>query len=852
MIESISLKKIATYNPDTPELLTELKPVNVIYGANGAGKTTLSRLIANPNISPDCGVSWRNGNPIPTLVYNSDFIADNYSDSKDLKGVFTLGKAEQAQLDKLEALKAGRKRCEQLRDSVSVQLNGVDGRGGKHADLRSLDARFVGHCWEQKTKYDNVFEVAFKGSRNSKDSFRARVLQEHVNNKSALVDLEDLEKRATVLYGQTPVALNVVPVLDLSVLTSLASNPILKKKIIGKSDVDVAGLIERLGNSDWVRQGIKYLEHTDEQCPFCQQGTPHDFEKNIVEYFDETFEADIKALNDFASQYAAKVGELIARAQGLLEGDYQHLDKEVLALEFKAFEALLQVNKDRLASKASAPSVEVELESFVELDEKIRKVIAVANSKVAEHNKLVADFASEQAKLTSDVWRYLIEVELKTTLSEYAADKVKLDGAISGMSRSLERSKQDILQADVDIAAIESELTSVRPTVIAINALLKDFGFRSFSLEVAQGDSSYKLIRSNGTDARKTLSEGEKTFVTFLYFYHLLRGSTTASGVTSERIVVIDDPVSSLDSDVLFIVGSMIKQLFRDVRTTGSTIRQIFVLTHNVHFHKEITFDPQRSADNAMAHESFWVVRKPDHFSTIERHDQNPIKTSYQLLWSELRKNPLPTLTLQNTLRRILENYFKILGGVDTSVLLNKFEGLEKVQCQSLISWVNDGSHFTQDDLYLAIGERTAASYMRIFYKIFKASNHMAHYKMMMGSDFVDLAPDEVEAEVADEANKVEAEAADQTYGAQQPAEPAAAQPVRAAAETPEDAEEVRPTPEPGYVVALPLAVATEVLDLLPEAQSVEVPKPRPAAILPAQPGLLPPDLEDDLDSMPF
>ncbi|WEL58292.1 AAA family ATPase [Pseudomonas kermanshahensis] len=843
---------MATYNPDTPELLTELKPVNVIYGANGAGKTTLSRLIANPNISPDCGVSWRNGNPIPTLVYNSDFIADNYSDSKDLKGVFTLGKAEQAQLDKLEALKAGRKRCEQLRDSVSVQLNGVDGRGGKHADLRSLDARFVGHCWEQKTKYDNVFEVAFKGSRNSKDSFRARVLQEHVNNKSALVDLEDLEKRATVLYGQTPVALNVVPVLDLSVLTSLASNPILKKKIIGKSDVDVAGLIERLGNSDWVRQGIKYLEHTDEQCPFCQQGTPHDFEKNIVEYFDETFEADIKALNDFASQYAAKVGELIARAQGLLEGDYQHLDKEVLALEFKAFEALLQVNKDRLASKASAPSVEVELESFVELDEKIRKVIAVANSKVAEHNKLVADFATEQAKLTSDVWRYLIEVELKTTLSEYAADKVKLDGAISGMSRSLERSKQDILQADVDIAAIESELTSVRPTVIAINALLKDFGFRSFSLEVAQGDNSYKLIRSNGTDARKTLSEGEKTFVTFLYFYHLLRGSTTASGVTSERIVVIDDPVSSLDSDVLFIVGSMIKQLFRDVRTTGSTIRQIFVLTHNVHFHKEITFDPQRSADNAMAHESFWVVRKPDHFSTIERHDQNPIKTSYQLLWSELRKNPLPTLTLQNTLRRILENYFKILGGVDTSVLLNKFEGLEKVQCQSLISWVNDGSHFTQDDLYLAIGERTAASYMRIFYKIFKASNHMAHYKMMMGSDFVDLAPDEVEAEVADEANKVEAEAADQTYGAQQPAEPAAAQPVRAAAETPEDAEEVRPTPEPGYVVALPLAVATEVLDLLPEAQSVEVPKPRPAAILPAQPGLLPPDLEDDLDSMPF
>ncbi|MFH0083694.1 AAA family ATPase, partial [Pseudomonas aeruginosa] len=69
-----------------------------------------------------------------------------------------------------------------------------------------------------------------------------------------------------------------------------------------------------------------------------------------------------------------------------------------------------------------------------------------------------------------------------------------------------------------------------------------------------------------GMDAKETLSEGERTFVTFLYFYHLLKGSDSESGVTTDRIVVFDDPVSSLDSDILFIVSSLIKALFDEVR----------------------------------------------------------------------------------------------------------------------------------------------------------------------------------------------------------------------------------------------------------------------------------------------
>ncbi|MNG26705.1 hypothetical protein D3C84_1117270 [compost metagenome] len=54
-----------------------------------------------------------------------------------------------------------------------------------------------------------------------------------------------------------------------------------------------------------------------------------------------------------------------------------------------------------------------------------------------------------------------------------------------------------------------------------------------------------------------------------------------------------------------------------------------------------------------------------------------------------------------------------------------------------------------------------AASYMKIFFKIFKVTDHMAHYQMMMDGDFVDLDPDEpnpeaeTETELSDSAHQL-------------------------------------------------------------------------------------------------
>ena len=785
MIESITLSGIATYSPVTLEKIQNLKAVNYFYGANGAGKTTISRLINNPALSTASMVSWAKGNPIPAMVYNNDFIAANFTDSKQFKGVFTLGQAEQAQVDHLEELKKERDRHALFKTKAQENLNGPDGKSGKIADKNTLEEKLVGRCWEQKQKYDDEFQGAFKGLRNNREAFKNRVLQESKSNTSQLVDIEDLRKRADVLYGDAPLPMNAVSNLDLSRLVTFEQNPILSKKVVGKEDVNVSAMIQHLGNSDWIRQGMKYLGHTDDDCPFCQQKLPHEFEKSLQDYFDETFEADTRTLSQFRDSYNAVADGLSAQAQIVLATDCSHLDKEKLDLELQALNAIMLVNRQRIDHKVASPSIDVALESLAAIPLRISELIDSANLKVSEHNRLISGFSVEQNKLTDAVWRYLLDVELKDTLADYAKDIDRIGKAIDGITASMDRAAVDITTVDAEIAKIETSLTSVRPTVIAINKILKDFGFRSFSLDPACADNSYRLIRSDGTDAKATLSEGEKTFVTFLYFYHLLRGSISTSGISTDRIVVIDDPVSSLDSDVLFIVSSLIKKLFHEVRQKGNNLKQVFVLTHNVHFHKEITFNPQRSGDASIKDETFWVVRKPDHFSRIEGYENNPIKTSYQLLWAELTKKPLPVLTIQNTMRRILENYFKILGNIDTHIIIDKFEGQEKVQCQSLISWVNDGSHYSPDDLYVAISDGMAHSYTKIFFKVFKAMEHMPHYKMMMGQDFVDLDPVEEEPENEDlfgDAGGTAAGADALIVVSGEPGDVSAVEPLRAAA----------------------------------------------------------------------
>ncbi len=742
MIESIAIKDVATYG-STVEHMSLLSKLNFIYGANGSGKTTISRVIADETGFPTCMVSWKGGARLQTLVYNRDFVAANFNQTNDLKGIFTLGQQDIEILNKITAEKALHDELGKEIQKLNITLQGENGTSGKKGELASLEEELKVKCWAQKQKHDEKFAGAFEGYRNNAEKFKAKVLQEAATNSVPLESLDILGKKAEVVFGPAQSAELALAKVDGSKLVAYETTQILTKRVLGKEDVDIAAMIKKLGNSDWVREGRSYYEGNDGFCPFCQQGTSDQFAKSLNDYFDETFVADSEAIDALATDYANDANTFRQGISSIIAAPSKFIDVEKLKAQKELFDSIVTINQQRLESKKKEPSKIVELESVSNVVANISSLIVAANTQVTDHNKIVANHSKEKAQLTAQVWRYLLDVELNADLSAYDKKKDALSKAIKGVADSITSKTNEKHTKAAEIRALEKQTTSIQPTIDGINGLLSSFGFKGFSLAKAANGASYRLVRGNGADAQETLSEGEKTFVTFLYFYHLLKGSNTESGVTTDRIVVLDDPVSSLDSDVLFLVSSLIKRLFDEIRANVGYVRQIFVLTHNVYFHKEVTFNPARQR-NAMKDESFWIVRKSELQSKVERHDTNPITTSYDLLWEEVRRPQKSKLTIQNTLRRILENYFKILGGVDPDKICDKFDGKDKVICKSLFSWVNDGSHFANDDLYVSIDDGMVETYLTVFKAIFDKTDHFAHYKMMMGTAHVEAPVEEL------------------------------------------------------------------------------------------------------------
>lgn len=733
MIESITIGSVATFR-DPPEVLNGLSQFNFLFGSNGTGKTTVSRVIADEDSFPTCKVAWKGGTRLQPLVYNRDFVEKNFSPSADLKGVFTLGEKQAETLTKIAAAKADLDALTAKIEALTLGLQGADGNGGKRSELAALETALKDICWAQKQKHDAALQGAFEGYRGSSEKFKGKVIQEVTANSASLVALSDLQKRAETVFGPTPSVAPLTQPIQTASLIAHEANPILAKRVIGKDDVDIAAMIKKLGNSDWVREGRSYYDANEQVCPFCQQSTTETFARSLNEYFDETFLTDSKAIDDLATNYstdAARVQQQIATA---ITTASKFLDAEKLKTEKELLDSKITINLQRLAAKKKEASRVVELDSIQNIATAVSALIDSANALTTTHNNMVANLSKERQTLTAQVWRYVLE-ELKADLTSYKAKRDGLNKAIEAMTSQIASATADKLKKAAEIRELEKQTTSVQPTVDAINALLSSFGFQGFSLAIAANGTSYKLVRADGTDAKTTLSEGERTFVTFLYFYHLLKGSESQSGISTDRVVVFDDPVSSLDSDILFIVGSLIKRLLDEVRAGTGHIKQVFVMTHNVYFHKEVTFNPKRS-NGAMNEETFWIVRKPGLASNIVKHPCNPINTSYDLLWSEVRRSDHSHLTIQNTLRRILENYFKFFGGVDPKEVCSKFAGKEQLICNTLLSWINDGSHYAQDDLYMSVDESAVNTYLRVFRGIFEKSGHLAHYKMMMGDAF--------------------------------------------------------------------------------------------------------------------
>ncbi|MEQ8235201.1 MAG: AAA family ATPase [Syntrophomonadaceae bacterium] len=730
MIKKIEINTIPF--DGTLQTMDALKTFNYFFGANGTGKTTISKIVAEPDIYPSCRIAWDDGMPLEPRVYNRDFVEHNFNSQSKLKGVFTLGEMESATIKRIESVKADIAKAADDIKNLTLTLQGDNGNGGKNSELKQLTATYKNKFWVQKQKHAGKLGGALTGYLGDSVKFMNKVLSESEGNKETLLPLAKLENKAATIFLNSLAAASTINEIEATGILAHEINPILQKRIIGKEDVDIAQMIKKLGNSDWIRQGRFYYEANDGVCPFCQQKINQDFEKSLNEYFDESFSQDNDAVNKLVSGYAADARSLQQQLQGLTDIQSEFLDSEKIKSEKQILDSIITINNQRLIQKQKEPSQVILLDSIESALSEINSLIKKANKSIEERNAVVKNLKNEKATLTKQIWRCIVE-ELSSEIGDYNRQKKALEAAINNLSEQIKTKGEEKSRKEVELRELHKKTTNIEQTREGINGLLTSFGFTSFKLAIGDDKKTYKLVRKNGSEAQQTLSEGERNFVTFLYFYFLLKGSQTETELANDKIVVFDDPISSLDNDVLFIVSSLIRELIQDVREKKGTIKQIFILTHNIYFHKEVTYNHKRK-NGALREETFWLVKKDGINSIVEKQTTNPIKTSYELLWDEVRSPTRNKATIQNTLRRILENYFKLLGNIPLDELYKKFEGDDKVKCKALCSWVNDGSHSAFDeDFYTPLDETMITKYLEVFRLIFDQSKHISHYNMMMG-----------------------------------------------------------------------------------------------------------------------
>lgn len=737
MIKEINMRSCATYDANGISL-KDCPKVNFIYGPNGSGKSTISNYLQNPTdpFYAHSSIVWNDTLHPDIMVYNRRFREQNFSSNSDIAGVFTLGSATIEDIQHLDELKALREKRKTAFDNESAAYTRfVEQRNETRIAFRETVWNVI------LKKNDKQFKEAFSGLRSNKDKFRDKVLERFQKNHASEHTYEELVLRSETLYAEKTETCVLFVVPDEELLRATAeveSNSIFQTVIVGNQDIPIGRLIQSLHNSDWVNFGRHYIGEST-VCPFCQKQTIDDtFRYQLEAFFSGEYENKLSLVTRLYQEYDHITSQLLAAFKSVVSNSEScrigKLDADLFIAKIKLLENTISGNMSAMLSKKKEPGKVVAIKGSVTIVQDLLGLIRGSNVEIQKHNQMVLHLSDERKKLTDDIWTFLMDKE-EPLIQGYLDDESAFEKAKTGKEKKLRSLKEELDQLRGQIINAGKNITSVQPTVDEINRSLLAYGFENFQIVPSPNNSNmYRIQRPDGSAVANTLSEGEETFITFLYFLQLAKGSASASAVSNKRILVIDDPICSLDSTILYVVSAMVKSLIKSVKEGTSNIEQIFILTHNVFFHKEASFVNGRS--NPEPTVNFWVLRKNESVTAITPYGiKNPISTSYELLWQELKTDqPGSIITTQNTMRRIIENYFGLLGGAKEDYIVGKFETIEdQMICRSLFHWINDGSHSIPDDLFFDVQSASIAKYKEIFRKIFIVTGHKAHYDMMMG-----------------------------------------------------------------------------------------------------------------------
>jgi len=562
-----------------PSKLPDFGKFNLIYGWNGTGKTTLSRLLRDMELRRrpgmgdvtiridglEVGGSDFPHSTLPVRVFNRDFINESVFPvgGGDIPPIFFIGK-ENVEKQK----EAGRLKEERREEEAKLNAaRDAKQKAEKEFDQHCVDrARVIKDTLRssEKHRYNNYDKAGYKND--------ADMMLTGGDTSAHLLSDEEREKllaqiRATPKQKLAEVSYKLPSLQDLAESVS----EILQTTVVSKA---IEALKDDPSLSEWTRQGLRFhKEREAEVCLFCQQPLPAGrlaaLEAHFSAEFDNFLRKVDQRITEFRSAQQSSSSLNLPKPAEL----YEDLADEYSAAEGALRDALQVVQGflgdliRALGEKKARPFDRLSLPAHVPVVDPA--VLDRLNGVIRTHNQACDDFSSRVSKA-----RECLALDM---IAKRLDEFVRLKDAIDRTGKDLTATEGELQRLTDVIERLEREIVEHRQPAEELNDdLLNYLGHEELRLEVKE--TGYRITR-NGQPAYN-LSEGETTAIALLYFLKSLRAR---SFDINHAVVVLDDPVSSLDANALYLAFGFIRERTKDVG-------QLFILTHNFTFFRQVRY----------------------------------------------------------------------------------------------------------------------------------------------------------------------------------------------------------------------------------------------------------------------
>lgn len=559
-----------------PSDLPEFGRHNLIYGWNGSGKTTLStifRKLENPAKPTDghvtLTINGRNVNnndfnqlTLPIRVFNRDFRDEVvFPKEGEVAPILILGK------ENVEK----QKQADQFKNTLAEKQEKLNKLTQEKTTKRNVLDKF---CIDKAKGIKDLLRSSGSNPYNNynKGDFSQRAEQMvSAGDKTAyLINDVTRDKLLTRLRSKPKAKIKTIDHLlpDLKSCRKIVSE-LLSKTVVSSV---IQSLKDDAQLSSWVHTGLGlHQERKTEKCLFCKQAMPKDrisaLEAHFsTEYADLMHRLDVQ-IKDL--QTAIKTIENLAIPKAVefyddIKSDYESTSK-ALRKESDSAKRLLDELVKSLEDKKNRAFDPITLDITIP-DLNVDSVKNL-NSIILKHNQICDGF---QSRINSA--RKQLEEELvASNLDEFISLQAVIEPAEVGI---LEANKE-IQRISDEIAKIERDIVEHRRPAEELNEDLRKYlGHDELQLEIEK--TGYKIMRHE--KPAEGISEGEMTAIALLYFLKSLQDRRFD---LEKGVVVLDDPVSSLDANALYYA-------FGFIREHTSNAKQIFILTHNFTFFQQV------------------------------------------------------------------------------------------------------------------------------------------------------------------------------------------------------------------------------------------------------------------------